>query len=196
VAITRAADPCSRKTHRARALLDGRAMAARVFVGVGSSIDPAVHVPRALARLDRDAGLLGLSTFYRTPAIGRPEDPPFVNGVVELRDVLAPAPLKALLARIEEDEGRRRGTDRWAPRTIDLDLLLHGDTVSVGLGLPHPDVARRRFVALPLLELAPELELPGSGGRLSAVAEALPPFPMVADEALTRELRRTFAPGR
>jgi 2-amino-4-hydroxy-6-hydroxymethyldihydropteridine diphosphokinase len=173
-------------------------MAARVFVGVGSSIDPAEHVPRALASLDRGAGLLGLSTFYRTAAIGRPEDPPFVNGVVEVRDVLAPAPLKALLARIEEDEGRRRGTDRWAPRTIDLDLLLHGDTVSavLGLPLPHPDVARRRFVALPLLELAPELELPGSGGRLSAVAEALPPFPMVADEALTRELRRTFAPGR
>jgi 2-amino-4-hydroxy-6-hydroxymethyldihydropteridine diphosphokinase len=173
-------------------------MAARVFVGVGSSIEPAVHVPRALARLDRGAGLLGLSTFYRTPAIGRPEDPPFVNGVVEVRDVLAPAPLKALLARIEEDEGRRRGTDRWAPRTIDLDLLLHGDRVSVasGLPLPHPDIARRRFVALPLLELAPELELPGSGGCLSAVAEALPPVSMVADEALTRELRRTFAPGR
>jgi 2-amino-4-hydroxy-6-hydroxymethyldihydropteridine diphosphokinase len=173
-------------------------MAARVFVGVGSNIDPAVHVPRALARLDRGVGLLGLSTFYRTPAIGRPEDPPFVNGVVEVRDVLAPAPLKALLARIEEDEGRRRGADRWAPRTIDLDLLLHGDTVSVALGLPlpHPDVARRRFVALSLLELAPQLELPGSGGRLSAVAEALPPFPMVADDALTRELRRMFAPGR
>jgi 2-amino-4-hydroxy-6-hydroxymethyldihydropteridine diphosphokinase len=167
-------------------------------VGVGSSIDPAVHVPRALASVDRGVGLLGVSTFYRTPAIGRPDDPAFVNGVVEVRDVLAPAPLKALLQRIEEDEGRRRGIDRWAPRTIDLDLLLHGDTVSVasGLTLPHPDVARRRFVALPLLELAPELELPGSGGRLSAVAEALPPVPMVADEALTRELRTTFAAGR
>jgi 2-amino-4-hydroxy-6-hydroxymethyldihydropteridine diphosphokinase len=173
-------------------------VAVRVFVGVGSSIDPAVHVPGALARLDRAVGLIALSSFYRTPAIERPQDPPFVNGVVEVRDVLAPTPLKALLARIEGDEGRRRGTDRWAPRTIDLDLLLHGDTVSgaSGLPLPHPDVARRRFVALPLLELAPELELPGSGGRLSAVAEALPPFPMVADEALTRELRRTFAPGR
>jgi 2-amino-4-hydroxy-6-hydroxymethyldihydropteridine diphosphokinase len=169
-----------------------------VFVGVGSSIDPAVHVPRALASVDRGVGLLGVSTFYRTPAIGRPDDPAFVNGVVEVRDVLAPAPLKAFLQRIEEDEGRRRGIDRWAPRTIDLDLLLHGDTVSVasGLPLPHPDVARRRFVALPLLELAPELELPGSGGRLSAVAEALPPVPMVADEPLTRELRTTFAPGR
>jgi 7,8-dihydro-6-hydroxymethylpterin-pyrophosphokinase len=71
-------------------------MSTRVFVGVGSSIDPAVHVPRALGSLDRGVGLLGLSTFYRTPAIGRPKDPPFVNGVVEVRAVLAPAPLKAL----------------------------------------------------------------------------------------------------
>ncbi|GEJ58203.1 2-amino-4-hydroxy-6-hydroxymethyldihydropteridine diphosphokinase [Anaeromyxobacter diazotrophicus] len=171
---------------------------ARVFVGVGSSVAPEVHVPRALARLDEAVGLLAVSTFYATPALERPADPPFVNGVVEVRDLLAPAPLKALLGRIEEGEGRRRDGDRFAPRPIDLDLLLHGEAVSCApdLPLPHPDVTRRRFVALPLLELAPDLVLPGAGKRLSAVAPALPPHPMAPAPELTRQLGRRFAHGR
>lgn len=167
----------------------------RVFVGVGSNVDPALHVPRALARLDEEVGLLRVSTFYVTPPLGHPDDPPFVNGVVELRDTLAAAPLKAVLGRIESAEGRRRGPDRDAPRPVDLDLLLHGDAVSTLPPLPHPDVGRRRFVAVPLLELAPELALPGSGVRLAAIVEALPPWPMEPVTDLTLELRRRFAHG-
>jgi 2-amino-4-hydroxy-6-hydroxymethyldihydropteridine diphosphokinase len=166
----------------------------RVFVGVGSSLEPEVHVPAALARLDEAVGLLALSTFYLTPALGRPSDPPFVNGAAEVPDALAAGPLKALLGRIEEAEGRRRGGDRFAPRPIDLDLLLHGDLVSIApdLPLPHPGVARRRFVALPLLELAPDLELPGSRARLSTLVEAMPAHPMEPMHGLTRYLRRRF----
>jgi 2-amino-4-hydroxy-6-hydroxymethyldihydropteridine diphosphokinase len=170
--------------------------AARTFVAVGSSVDPEVHVPRALERLADAVGLLGVSTFYRTPALERPSDPPFVNGVVEVRDALPPAELEALLGRIEEAEGRRRSADRFAPRPIDLDLLLHGDAVSSSPELPHPDVARRRFVALPLLELAPELVLPGSGARLADLARALPPYPMERIPGLARELERRFVDGR
>ncbi len=164
---------------------------ARVFVGVGSNVDPEVHVRRALARLREAVGVLGVSTFYATPALGRPSDPPFVNGVVEVGDRLAPAPLEALLSSIEDAEGRRRSGDRFAPRPIDLDLLLHGDAVSVAPGpqLPHPDVAGRRFVALPLLELAPDLVLPGSGIRLASTVTALPAHPMEPLAELTRELR-------
>ncbi len=167
----------------------------RVFVGVGSNLEPELHVPRALARLDEAVGLLRVSTFYVTAPLGRPADPPFVNGVVELRDTLAAAPLKALLARIESDEGRRRGADRFAPRPVDLDLLLHGDSVSTSPPLPHPDVSTRRFVAVPLLELAPELTLPGSGVRLAAIVEALPPWPMEPAVRLTRSLEEAFANG-
>jgi 2-amino-4-hydroxy-6-hydroxymethyldihydropteridine diphosphokinase len=169
---------------------------ARTFVGVGSSVEPEVHVPRALARLAEVVGLRGVSTFYRTPALGRPSDPPFVNGVVELRGALSPAGLQALLRRIEEAEGRRRGADRFAPRPIDLDLLLHGDAVSASPELPHPDVARRRFVAVPLLELAPELVLPGSGARLADLARELPPYPMEPLPDLSRALERRFVDGR
>jgi 2-amino-4-hydroxy-6-hydroxymethyldihydropteridine diphosphokinase len=168
----------------------------RVFVGVGSNVEPEAHVPAALARLKEAVGVLGLSTFHRTPALGRPSDPPFVNGVAEVGDALAAVPLKALLGRVEEAEGRRRGGDRFGPRTIDLDLLLHGDAVSTSpdLPLPHPDVLRRRFVALPLLELAPDLALPGSGVRLSSLVEAMPPHPMKPLPELTRALQRRFLP--
>lgn len=164
---------------------------ARVFVGVGSNIEPEAHVRSALARLGEAMGLVGVSTFYETPALGRPSDPSFVNGVVEIRDRAPPAALKEVLAGIERAEGRRRGDDRFAPRPIDLDLLLHGDAVSTlpGLPLPHPDVTRRRFVAVPLGELAPDLVLPGSGVRLAAVVEGLPPHPMQPLPALTRQLR-------
>ncbi len=168
----------------------------RVFVGVGSNVEPELHVPRALARLDEAVGLLRVSTFYVTAPLGRPADPPFVNGVVEIRDTLAAAPLKELLARIESDEGRRRGTDRFAPRPVDLDLLLHGDSVSTSPPLPHPDVTTRRFVAVPLLELAPRLTLPGSGVRLAAIVEALPPWPMEPSARWTSLLRGRFGNGR
>lgn len=169
-----------------------------MFVGVGSSVEAEAHVPAALGRLDDALGLVALSTFYVTPALGRPSDPPFVNGVVELPGALPPDRLRALLGRIEEAEGRRRGGDRFGPRTIDLDLLLHGDAVSTAPAppLPHPDVTTRRFVALPLLELAPELVLPGSTARLSALAASLPPWPMTALPELTRALRRRFTDER
>lgn len=180
----------------ARAPTAGALAPARTFVAVGSSVDPEVHVPRALGRLADAVGLLGVSTFYRTPALERPSDPPFVNGVVEVRDALPPAELEALLRRIEEAEGRRRSADRFAPRPIDLDLLLHGDAMSSSPELPHPDLARRRFVAVPLLELAPELVLPGSGGRLADLARALPPYPMEPIPGLARELETRFVDGR
>ncbi len=169
---------------------------ARVFVGVGSNVEPELHAPRALARLDEAVGPLRVSTFYVTAPLGHPTDPPFVNGVVEVRDTLAAAPLKALLGRIESAEGRRRGADRFAPRPIDLDLLLHGDVVSTSPPLPHPDVTTRRFVAVPLLELAPELTLPGSGLPLADIVEALPTLPMEPASRLTSLLRGRFADGR
>ena len=164
---------------------------ARVFVGVGSNVEPEVHVRSALARLGEAVGLVRISTFYATPALGRPSDPGFVNGVVEVRDGASPRALKGVLSGIEGTEGRRRGGDRFAPRPIDLDLLLHGDAVSSapGLRLPHPDVDARRFVALPLLELAPDLVLPGSGLRLASIVEELPAYPMEPLQELTRMWR-------
>jgi 2-amino-4-hydroxy-6-hydroxymethyldihydropteridine diphosphokinase len=148
-------------------------------------------VTRALRVLDGEIGLLGISTFYRTPALDRPEDPAYLNGVVEVGDALGPFDLKKLLQHIERALGRERATDRYAPRTIDLDLLIHGDQVlfSDALVLPHPDIRERRFVAIPLLELAPDLTLPDSATALRSVVSSLPPYPMEPLRDFTSRLR-------
>jgi len=169
----------------------------RVFVSIGSNVDPEENVTRALRLLDDEAGIRGVSTFYRTPALDRPQDPPFVNGVVEVGDALGPFDLKKLLQKIERALGRERAADRYAPRTVDLDLLLYGDRVSSSdaVKLPHPDIRERRFVAIPLLELAPDLILPDSGTPLRAVVDSLSPYPMEPLRDLTRQLQTEVVHG-
>jgi 2-amino-4-hydroxy-6-hydroxymethyldihydropteridine diphosphokinase len=169
----------------------------RVFVSVGSNVDPEENATRARRLLDAEVGVRSVSTFYRTPALNRPQDPTFVNGVVEVGDALGPFELKTLLQRIERTLGRERGSDRYAPRTLDLDLLLYGDQVlsSEALMLPHPDIRDRAFVAIPLLELAPDLVLPDSGMKLRSIVDSLRPYPMEPIRDLTRRLRTEVAHG-
>ena len=169
----------------------------RVFVSVGSNVNPEENVTRALRLLDEEIGIRGISTFYRTPALNRPKDPSFLNGVVEVGDALGPFELKASLQRIERALGRERGSDRYAPRTLDLDLILYGDRVlsSDALMLPHPDIRDRPFVAIPLLELAPDLILPDSRITLRSIVDSLSPYPMEPLRDLTRRLRTEVAHG-
>jgi 2-amino-4-hydroxy-6-hydroxymethyldihydropteridine diphosphokinase len=91
--------------------------------------------------------------------------PDFLNAVVVLETPLLPHDLLDALLGIERDAGRERGGERWGPRTLDLDLLhVDGKTVSdERLTLPHPHIAERAFVLLPLSELSPDLEIPGRG---------------------------------
>ena len=169
----------------------------RVFVGVGSNIDPEENVDRALRLLGAELGVRSVSTFYRTPALERPLDPSFVNGVIEVGDALSSLETRALLKGLEHTLGRTRPDDRYGPRTLDLDLLLHGDQVlsSGALKLPHPDISTRAFVAIPLLELAPDLVLPDSGTPLRSVVDSLPPYPMEPLRDLTRRLRAEVTHG-
>jgi 2-amino-4-hydroxy-6-hydroxymethyldihydropteridine diphosphokinase len=168
---------------------------ARVFVGVGSNIDPEGNVPRALKLLKGEVPVLATSTFYRTRAWGRPSDPQFVNGVIELGDSLGPLELKRTLRRVEEAVGRQRQPDRYAPRTIDLDLLLHGDRVesTKELTLPDPEILRRPFIAIPLFELAPSLVLPDSGMAIREAVKLLEPFPMEPMPDFTDHVRKELA---
>lgn len=150
-------------------------MSERAYIAVGSNIDPEHNVAAALERLGRRQRILAVSTFYWTPALGAagadapaPAAPAadFLNGVVAIETWLEPAELKrSVLQEIENELGRRRGPDRHAPRTIDLDLVLQGERVvsSEELTLPSPEILERPFVGLPLLELEPDLVLPGSG---------------------------------
>jgi 2-amino-4-hydroxy-6-hydroxymethyldihydropteridine diphosphokinase len=148
------------------------AATARVFVAIGSSLAPEEHVPGALARLDAAAGVKAVSTFYATPALERPDDPPFVNGVAEVGGALGPAELREELRRIEAAEGRVRLADRYAPRTLDLDLIAYDDleVQTETLTLPHPHALKRAFVLVPLAEIRPGRKIGGRSVK-AALAE-------------------------
>ncbi len=165
---------------------------ARAFIGMGANVDPEANILRALGLLSSRARVVGVSTFYRTPAEGRPEQPDYVNGVVAIETELPPRELKeGVLEGIEARLGRRRTGDKFAARPIDLDLLLYEDLVvdEPGLALPPPDIERRPFVAIPLAELAPERILPGTDLLLRDVAAKwsgarMEPLPSLAAGAL------------
>jgi 2-amino-4-hydroxy-6-hydroxymethyldihydropteridine diphosphokinase len=146
------------------------------YVGLGSNLDdPAAQLRTALdalARLPRTR-LVASSAFYLNPPLGPPGQPDFVNAVAGLLTTLPAAELLAAMQAIEDAHGRRRDGPRWGPRTLDLDLLLYGDMQleSDHLVLPHPGLASRAFVLVPLLEVAPGLRLPG-GMLLARLASA------------------------
>lgn len=137
------------------------------YVGLGANLDdPARHVRgalEALAALPRTR-LLKRSSLYRSDPVGYAAQPEFVNAVAALETALEPEALLAELQAIEASHGRRRSF-RDAPRTLDLDLLLYGDAVRSGAGLtlPHPRMHERAFVLAPLVEIAPEVAIPGRG---------------------------------
>lgn len=152
----------------------------RAFVGIGANLDdPARQVQSAIAELGHVAGaaLASVSSLYRTPPMGPPDQPDYVNAAVELETVLAAEALLDALQAIERAHKRIRGV-HWGPRTLDLDLLLYGDAVIdlPRLKVPHPGIADRVFVVEPLAEIAPELIIPGHGplARLRAALAGVP----------------------
>ncbi|MGH8216589.1 MAG: 2-amino-4-hydroxy-6-hydroxymethyldihydropteridine diphosphokinase [Rhodanobacteraceae bacterium] len=137
------------------------------YVALGSNLDdPEVQVERGFAALSamRRTVLQERSRLYRTPPWGVVDQPDFINAVAALETSLAPRELLDALLAIEADAGRVRGV-RYGPRTLDLDLLLYGDCElrEPGLQIPHPRLHERAFVLLPLVDLAPDLEVPGQG---------------------------------
>lgn len=105
--------------------------------------------------------------------MGPPDQPDYCNAVCEVLCAIEPADLMARLLDIERAAGRVRA-DRWGPRRIDLDLL-HVEGVrcaTAGLSLPHPGIARRHFVLVPLAQIAPDLNIPGVGSVAVAAENA------------------------
>ena len=138
------------------------------YIGLGSNLgDPTA---RLRASLDAIAALQGVtalvvSPFYRTAPFGPVEQPDFVNAAAGVLTTLDPETLHAALKDLELRLGRRPPRERWGPREIDLDLLVHGaarrDTPV--LSLPHPGIPQRDFVLYPLRDIAPDLLVPGLG---------------------------------
>ena len=168
---------------------------ARAFIGVGSNIEPAENVRRSLRLLAQGMRVVGVSTVYETEPEGRPQQPRYYNCVVEVETEAPPPELKRSLREIEDRLGRVRGEDRYAPRIIDLDILIYDDLVeqTEEMTLPHPDIEQRPYLAAALAELAPTLALPGTDLTLEALAEKLPEQGMRPLEEYTAALRREVA---
>ena len=138
------------------------------YVALGANLGEAETTVRAaIAALGRLPGtqLVAASSLYRTAPLEVPEpQPDYINAVARLATTLTPHALLDELLALEARFGRVRPY-RWAPRALDLDLLLYGDVVLdiPRLTLPHPRLHRRAFVLEPLLELDPFLEAPGLG---------------------------------
>ena len=130
---------------------------------------------RAIRELEK-WGTARVSSLWRTePAGGDPGQSWYVNAVVELALGGNPFACLARLRALERAAGRPDARPRFAPRTLDLDLLLFGDAVvrSPELSVPHPGLTRRRFVLAPLAELAPELVPPGETRSIAALLQSL-----------------------
>lgn len=146
------------------------------LVAIGSNVEPERNVPRGLEMLGLRFALTATSTAYRTPPVGGSSpQPDFVNLVVRIRTDLAPRALREACRRIEERCGRRRTADRYAPRTLDLDVVLFDD-VARDYGswrLPDPDLCERAFVLVPAAEVAPAWVHPEAKRTLAALRDTL-----------------------
>jgi len=139
----------------------------RACIGLGANLgDPVAQLRAALAAIARlpSTCIVSVSSIYRSAPVGYLDQPDFYNAVVALDTRLAPQALLDALLAIEQEGGRTREF-RNAPRLIDLDLLLYGDQVVdlPHLTVPHPRLADRAFVLLPLAEIAPGCTIPGLG---------------------------------
>ena len=145
------------------------------FVGIGSNLgEREINLGRALELLSAEDGIevSAVSEIRETEPVGPVEQGPFLNGAARLETSLAPRELLERLLAVENRLGRVR-TERWGPRTIDLDLLLYGNERidEAGLTVPHPRLHERRFVLEPLADLDPALEIPAKGSVSALLAE-------------------------
>ena len=150
------------------------------YVGLGSNLNgPARQLETTFELLGeiRATHLINRSSLYRSAPFGGVEQPDFINAVASLLTQLSARELLLELQRIEDERGRERGGVRWGPRVLDLDLLVYSNQKidEPGLCVPHPGIGERNFVLLPLVEIAPELNIPGLGRIASLDAESIEP---------------------
>jgi 2-amino-4-hydroxy-6-hydroxymethyldihydropteridine diphosphokinase len=152
-----------------------------VYIGLGANLASVAGPPEATlaavaSRLETLGRLVAQSSLYSTEPVGFAEQPRFINAVVALETELAPGTLLDGLLAIEREFGRDRSTSfRNGPRTLDLDVLLFGDLVvsEADLEIPHPRLADRAFVLVPLAEIAPHAIDPAAGRTVGQLLQSL-----------------------
>jgi len=138
-------------------------------IGIGSNLgDPVQQVYRAVASIKalERTRFFAASALYSNPPMGPTDQPDYVNAVATVLTRLEPRELLAQLQQIERQHGRERSRSvRWGPRHLDLYILTYGlrEIDEPGLIIPHPGISERNFVLLPLLEITPQLHIPGHG---------------------------------
>jgi 2-amino-4-hydroxy-6-hydroxymethyldihydropteridine diphosphokinase len=147
------------------------------YLSVGSNVgDRESHLRNAIARLEPCGTIVAASSFYETEPVEFAKQAWFLNCAIAMETEQTPTQLMAAAFNIEREMGRHR-TEQKGPRTIDIDILLFGETVlnSPGLTIPHPAMHRRRFVLEPLAEIAPEARHPVLQKTIRELRDALPP---------------------
>jgi 2-amino-4-hydroxy-6-hydroxymethyldihydropteridine diphosphokinase len=142
------------------------------FIALGSNIDPETNLPLASSRLSELGKPIAASTVYQNPAIADEPQPDYLNAAVLIETTLDPLTIRVKLREIEADLGRMRTEDKYAPRTIDLDLCILGNRVLDHelLSLPDPDLLKRAYLAVTLAELRPDFLHPITGDSLEEIA--------------------------
>lgn len=148
------------------------------FLGLGSNIDDRLdRLQEAVDALDQHPKIRvdAVSSVYETEPVGGPEQGPYLNLVVRAATLLSPRALLRVTQDVEQRLGRVR-TQRWGPRTIDVDILLYGNRTvrRRELAIPHPRLTQRPFALVPLMEVAPRMTLPDGRSIASVVAGLAP----------------------
>ncbi|MBL0123371.1 MAG: 2-amino-4-hydroxy-6-hydroxymethyldihydropteridine diphosphokinase [Betaproteobacteria bacterium] len=143
------------------------AIRSTVFIGLGSNLDyPEAQVQTAIHEIDEipDVELVKVSSQYETAPVGITDQPRFINAVAQVETTLSPHDLLRRLLEIEQRHARVR-KEKNGPRTLDLDILLFGESLidDDRLTTPHPRMHERAFVLVPLLEIAPDVSIAGKG---------------------------------
>ena len=149
------------------------------YIGLGSNLaDPASQIKSARTAIRALKGMreLAFSSLYYSLPMGPQDQPDYFNAFMTVETTLLPMVLLRALQTIENAQGRIRKTERWGPRTLDLDILLYDDqTIDLpDLTVPHLGITERAFVLYPLFEIAPHLQVPGHG----ALADLLSQCPL------------------
>ena len=149
----------------------------QVYLSLGSNVgERAANLRTAIARLGKLGRVTAVSSFYETEPVEFAAQPWFLNCAVELDTEKMPKQLLAAILDIEKEMGRRR-VQKKGPRTLDIDILLFGNSIikMQGLTIPHPAMHERRFVLEPLAEIAPEARHPVFKRTVRELRDGLPP---------------------